>query len=85
VTNKLPPDGPDDLRERIQKLISFRDKRERAWKPEEAVSVHGSLKSRYRKVLTCSFASGDGPVPARGTMAAQAEQNCPGCRDHARK
>ncbi len=83
MTNKPAPDGPNDLKERIRKLISFRDENEQAWKPEEAVSVRGTLKSRYRKVMTCSFASTDGPASTTGTMA-QRERNCPGC-DHARE
>ena len=79
MTNKLMSDGPDDLKERIQRLISFRDEKERAWKPEDAGSVRGNLRSRYRKVLTCSFAAGDKPVSSADRMAVPSERNCPGC------
>jgi hypothetical protein len=84
VTNKLVSDGQNDLKERIRKLISFRDEKEQAWQPEEAVSVQGNLKSRYRKVMTCSFVSAGGSAPTRRTMAAQTERNRQGC-DRARK
>jgi hypothetical protein len=69
MRNKCLPTAQPDLKEKIEKLISFEDGRQLIWKAEEAGSYPGSLHSKYRKVLTCSFSvKGKSPSSA-GRMA----------------
>ncbi len=69
MRNKCLPTARPDLKEKIEKLISFEDGRQLIWKTEDAGGHQGNLHTKYRKVLTCSFTvKGKGPSSA-GRMA----------------